>query len=436
MAASILRLGQARTVKCLHLETWAFRRTAPSASFCTKPEVPKKGGKKNVVSPEERAALLSSRTTVGFPAKVFPPIFISPEAVGKHYMVAVSSEAVNTELTHKATVELAGAPSASVDADFSSERARLLQHRTCINFPKRGPWPVLDGIQTVSPDPAVSAVWSKTAGCEAEIEETSSSSTSDSDSDSDSDGEEDRIEVHVGVKGKEPLTTWLAGGAVKGSPTPHSTLDEPLAEEKKTLADTDIAQTAGDVSILSHRESHQGQTEDTGSSLMAESTDEPDKIIVVGRCGPRFPEQPGPKDMKQGLVPTIPKFSITTEQGMKKLSQSEIVFDIPVSPHDSGTEASPEAKPADTIEVLADLAPVTESTAVEGSLAETMALAGAEDAQQETMTPTPGEPEFDNTTYKNTQHYQYTPYTFTDYDVEMAKYRLPQPSSGRPSPRH
>uniref|UniRef100_A0A0E9XBL8 Uncharacterized protein n=3 Tax=Anguilla anguilla TaxID=7936 RepID=A0A0E9XBL8_ANGAN len=27
-------------------------------------------------------------------------------------------------------------------------------------------------------------------------------------------------------------------------------------------------------------------------------------------------------------------------------------------------------------------------------------------------------------------------YTFVDMDVEMAKYRLPQPSSGRPSPRH
>uniref|UniRef100_A0AAQ5XNC4 NADH dehydrogenase [ubiquinone] flavoprotein 3, mitochondrial n=1 Tax=Amphiprion ocellaris TaxID=80972 RepID=A0AAQ5XNC4_AMPOC len=48
------------------------------------------------------------------------------------------------------------------------------------------------------------------------------------------------------------------------------------------------------------------------------------------------------------------------------------------------------------------------------------------------------EPEehFDNSTYKNYQHHSYTPYTFADLDVEMAKFRLPQPSSGRPSPRH
>ncbi|KAG8545624.1 hypothetical protein GDO81_020584 [Engystomops pustulosus] len=43
---------------------------------------------------------------------------------------------------------------------------------------------------------------------------------------------------------------------------------------------------------------------------------------------------------------------------------------------------------------------------------------------------------FDNTKYQNLQHFNYTPFTFVDVDVELAKYRLPQPSSGRPSPRH
>ncbi|XP_033866007.2 NADH dehydrogenase [ubiquinone] flavoprotein 3, mitochondrial isoform X2 [Acipenser ruthenus] len=48
----------------------------------------------------------------------------------------------------------------------------------------------------------------------------------------------------------------------------------------------------------------------------------------------------------------------------------------------------------------------------------------------------PAEPEFDISTYKNLQHHNYTTYTFADCDTEMTKYRLPQPSSGRPSPRH
>lgn len=47
----------------------------------------------------------------------------------------------------------------------------------------------------------------------------------------------------------------------------------------------------------------------------------------------------------------------------------------------------------------------------------------------------PAEP-FDNTTYKNLQHHDYTPYTFLDLNLDLSKFRLPQPSSGRESPRH
>ncbi|XP_068277937.1 NADH dehydrogenase [ubiquinone] flavoprotein 3, mitochondrial isoform X1 [Nyctibius grandis] len=50
-----------------------------------------------------------------------------------------------------------------------------------------------------------------------------------------------------------------------------------------------------------------------------------------------------------------------------------------------------------------------------------------------------GEPapeEFDNSTYKNLQHHEYNTYTFVDSVVVLSKFRQPQPSSGRPSPRH
>ncbi|XP_072254610.1 NADH dehydrogenase [ubiquinone] flavoprotein 3, mitochondrial [Pyxicephalus adspersus] len=50
-------------------------------------------------------------------------------------------------------------------------------------------------------------------------------------------------------------------------------------------------------------------------------------------------------------------------------------------------------------------------------------------------TPPPEQP-FDNSKYQNQQHFLYTPFTFVDYDVELSKFRLPQPSSGRPSPWH
>ncbi|XP_049641411.1 NADH dehydrogenase [ubiquinone] flavoprotein 3, mitochondrial [Suncus etruscus] len=47
----------------------------------------------------------------------------------------------------------------------------------------------------------------------------------------------------------------------------------------------------------------------------------------------------------------------------------------------------------------------------------------------------PPEP-FDNSKYRNLQHHEYTPYTFLDVNTQLAGQRLPQPSSGRESPRH
>lgn len=44
--------------------------------------------------------------------------------------------------------------------------------------------------------------------------------------------------------------------------------------------------------------------------------------------------------------------------------------------------------------------------------------------------PEPEEP-LDISTYKNYQHHSYHPFTFADMDVEMAKYRLPQPTASR-----
>lgn len=44
--------------------------------------------------------------------------------------------------------------------------------------------------------------------------------------------------------------------------------------------------------------------------------------------------------------------------------------------------------------------------------------------------PEPEEP-LDISTYKNYQHHSYHPFTFADMDVEMAKYRLPQPTANR-----
>ncbi|NXF04321.1 NDUV3 dehydrogenase, partial [Smithornis capensis] len=70
---------------------------------------------------------------------------------------------------------------------------------------------------------------------------------------------------------------------------------------------------------------------------------------------------------------------------------------------------------------------------------ETIQEAGVQTGESSTIEEATGEPapeEFDNSTYKNLQHHKYDTYTFADYTTLLSKYRQPQPSSGRPSPRH
>ncbi|XP_003359029.4 NADH dehydrogenase [ubiquinone] flavoprotein 3, mitochondrial isoform X1 [Sus scrofa] len=61
--------------------------------------------------------------------------------------------------------------------------------------------------------------------------------------------------------------------------------------------------------------------------------------------------------------------------------------------------------------------------------------AGRDATQEPTPAAAAAEP-FDNSTYRNLQHHEYSTYTFLDLNVELSKFRMPQPSSGRQSPRH
>ncbi|NXO66638.1 NDUV3 dehydrogenase, partial [Phainopepla nitens] len=74
------------------------------------------------------------------------------------------------------------------------------------------------------------------------------------------------------------------------------------------------------------------------------------------------------------------------------------------------------------------------TTAKEESTQEPGGQAGESSTTEEKTAPAPEE--FDNSTYKNLQHHDYHTFTFHDYITVLAKYRQPQPSSGRPSPRH
>ncbi|NXQ30183.1 NDUV3 dehydrogenase, partial [Alaudala cheleensis] len=105
-----------------------------------------------------------------------------------------------------------------------------------------------------------------------------------------------------------------------------------------------------------------------------------------------------------------------------------------------------EVKEAQELEAKRVTAPKVEETSgstmlVMGTTAkeETMQEAGVQSGEGSTTEETTAKPapeEFDNSTYKNLQHHEYHTFTFHDYVAVLAKYRQPQPSSGRPSPRH
>ncbi|XP_048348653.1 NADH dehydrogenase [ubiquinone] flavoprotein 3, mitochondrial isoform X2 [Sphaerodactylus townsendi] len=88
-------------------------------------------------------------------------------------------------------------------------------------------------------------------------------------------------------------------------------------------------------------------------------------------------------------------------------------------------------------ELLDDNAPVVETTMMEEIAQETGIQEEEPSIAQEVKTEVETSQEaIDTSTYKNLQHHEYTPFTFVDYDVELSKFRLPQPSSGRASPWH
>ncbi|NXU46420.1 NDUV3 dehydrogenase, partial [Drymodes brunneopygia] len=95
-----------------------------------------------------------------------------------------------------------------------------------------------------------------------------------------------------------------------------------------------------------------------------------------------------------------------------------------------------EAKTAPEVEATSSSTVLVMGTmAKEKTTQEAGGQAGESSTTEETTAQSAPE-EFDNSTYKNLQHHEYHTFTFHDYIAVLAKYRQPQPSSGRPSPRH
>eukprot|EP00079_Xenopus_tropicalis_P014017 XP_002944222.2 PREDICTED: NADH dehydrogenase [ubiquinone] flavoprotein 3, mitochondrial [Xenopus tropicalis] len=133
------------------------------------------------------------------------------------------------------------------------------------------------------------------------------------------------------------------------------------------------------------------------------------------------------------LAPVLPSEGLA--QGKEKLGGPVGDVPVPEAPEDtkpSGDTSPANGSPAPPAEEVGETDSGGAEEAAPGSSAAPPPVAPVPPPAAPVMEAPP----FDNSKYQNLQHYGYTPYTFVDSDLELSKVRLPQPSSGRPSPRH
>ncbi|XP_060784868.1 clumping factor A [Neoarius graeffei] len=453
MAASLFRIGRLGTLKCLQQDGWGSLRSPLTAAFCTKAEAPKKPAKKakTCSQPDERAALLAYKTTVAFPTRLSTPGFLSQGvALGE-------SERSGDPMTGESAAAAASAepvPSApQVSAEASSEERVSTADATQAES-------VVDGsakAETESRDVAAERAAEKdvTSPTSADVKApkdapSSSSSSSDSDSDSDSDDDDDDDE-------EKPDKTEMTEPVVKpedkaGQEEMSSAVSEEPASDTKTRAVPERGQPSAPERALKGapevakavREptSEEPTSPSTAAAVSSEDIIDPAPVSCTAESikgqAEVGPEKEASVEVKSSEVPhAIPEPATEGAPDIAAKPTPDVVRD-PATEVGSGSEVEIKVAPKTTEaaaahpEELIDPAPVI-TDAEEVVTAEPEVAAAPEEAAPE---PEPEPEPFDNTTYKNLQHHSYSTYTFMDMDVEMAKHRLPQPSTGRSSPKH
>ncbi|XP_009700742.1 PREDICTED: NADH dehydrogenase [ubiquinone] flavoprotein 3, mitochondrial, partial [Cariama cristata] len=328
----------------------------------------------------------------------------------------------------------------------SAEDMRMFMSRkTVVAFPQRVVVSSLEEENLIAP--------ATEEGLRKELVEEETSSSSDSDSDSSSDSEEENDDVsEVAIKTKVEFprrdSIFSENIAVKASMLAKENLSqkshqEYVAKKKpgKTEADVSpIKQVAFSKTSISH-ETSKSKARDP----KVKSTPKADRQKLV--LEPHMVENQDLTDVthKSGY---LEEKSIGTQVAALQLKASSVTQEDKKQNLVSRGEEK-KVKEAQGSEVEEVTAPkleeeasestvlVMDTTAKEETIQETGVKAGERSTIEETTAATePAPEEFDNSTYKNLQHHEYSIYTFVDSVVLLSKFRQPQPSSGRPSPRH
>ncbi|NWI85596.1 NDUV3 dehydrogenase, partial [Pitta sordida] len=319
-----------------------------------------------------------------------------------------------------------------------------MSRKTVVSFPQRGVVSSLEEEKFTTPATG--------GGLKKELaeEETSSSSSSESDSSSDSEGENDDSEVAIKTKVEFPRRGPISAEniAVKASMVAKENLVQRPHKEyrlKKLPRKPEIDVSAVEQVKFSQasvsKETSKPKARDTKVKSTPKAADQQKLVLephVMERQNltdvTRKSDHFGEKSIGTQVAATQLKASAATREDQKQKTVSR-----------GEKKRVKEAQESEAKEVSALQVEETSGSAVleMGTTAkeETIQEAGVQAGESSTIEEAraPGEPapeELDNSTYKNLQHHEYHTYTFADYIAVLSKYRQPQPSSGRPSPRH
>ncbi|NXY79128.1 NDUV3 dehydrogenase, partial [Glareola pratincola] len=280
-------------------------------------------------------------------------------------------------------------------------------------------------------------------------EETSSSSSSDSDSSSDSEEEnkDDASEVAIKTKVEFPKRDSIFSGniAVKASMLAKENFSQKShkeygAKKKRCKTETDaspIKQVAFSKTSVSH-ETSKSKARDPRIKSTPKEADrrklvlEPYVVETLTNVTHKSDYLEEKSIGTQVAAIQLKASSVTQEDKKQKLVSRGKEKKVKEAQESEAEVTAPklEETPESTILVMG-------TTAKEETVQEAGVQAGERSTIEETTKAAePAPEEFDNSTYKNLQHHEYNIYTFVDSVVVLSKFRQPQPSSGRPSPRH
>uniref|UniRef100_A0A8C6QSY8 NADH:ubiquinone oxidoreductase core subunit V3 n=1 Tax=Nannospalax galili TaxID=1026970 RepID=A0A8C6QSY8_NANGA len=459
-ARLVLWRGRARALKAVLLEVQVFRGLASTVPLSAEsgkdgkglhPNLKKPGLPKDVVEPE-RGQLLATHAAAPLPKSPSPPS---------------SSPAVGSK-----GVALAG-PHPGGSPPFTDEGLlKPLSRKTLVEFPQKIPAPFqVQGSNLKAQQHAQKA-----------RDDSSSSSSSSSSSDSESDEEEHDSEVdhrmagrgkgglskaetphpfenrapQIAVYAKEKakvqkLRADITRPEKPQQPRKKGTISKPSEDRKEAKLESAVPRSQSSKEVLKQtmkEEQLQGKSpkpaeaDHTKARSSAGLSDGPVPMLRAeeARAG-RQPPAAAPGSQGRHLEPKEP------EPGWKAAP--------PLTKEENLGKQGPESHLKAKVEILEGQEPVRflktipdqkkgvldEKTAgprLEGKCeatvdeAQPIDPAPPQEARGDAQEPEPT----DTTTYKNLQHHDYNSYTFLDLNLDLSKFRMPQPSSGRESPRH